>query len=116
MPMLIRKRDGTMRWCIDYRALNPATVKDNFQLPLVDDCLDTHSDSIWFSKLDANSTYWKVKIREEDRRKTAFLPNYGLFILFRLCNVPATYAQVINLVMRSLNWKTVLAILTTFLF
>ena len=114
-PVLIRKRDGTVRWCIDYRALNAATVKDNFPLPLVDDCLDTLSGSIWFSKLDANSAYWQVKIREEDRRKTAFLTKYGLFehvrMGFGLCNAPATYARVINLVMRSLNWKTVLAFL-----
>lgn len=56
-PVLIRKRDGSVRWCIDYRALNEVTVKDVFPLPLIDDCLDTLSGSIWFSKLDANSAY-----------------------------------------------------------
>ena len=114
-PVLIRKRDGTVRWCIDYRALNELTVKDNFPLPLVDDCLETLSGNMWFSKLDANSAYWQVKIKEEDRKKTAFTTKYGLFehvrMGFVLCNGPATYARVINLVLRGLNWKTVLAFL-----
>ncbi|XP_053400393.1 uncharacterized protein LOC128557241 [Mercenaria mercenaria] len=77
--VLIRKRNGTVRWCIDYRALNEKSQKDVFPLPLVDDCLDTLSGSVWFSKLDANSAYWQVPIREEDRKKTAFITKYGLF-------------------------------------
>ena len=114
-PVLIRKRDGSVRWCIDYRLLNEVTVKDVFPLPLVDDCLDTLAGSVWFSKLDANSAYWQVKIKEEDRKKTAFITKYGLFehvkMGFGLCNAPATYARVMNLVLRGLNWKTVLAFL-----
>ncbi|MCW4335780.1 MAG: RNase H-like domain-containing protein [Candidatus Thiodiazotropha endolucinida] len=114
-PVLIRKRDGSVRWCIDYRALNDVTVKDVYPLPLVDDCLDTLAGSVWFSKLDANSAYWQVKIREEDRKKTAFITRYGLFehikMGFGLCNGPASYARVMNLVLRGLNWKTVLAFL-----
>ena len=114
-PVLIRKRDGSVRWCIDYRALNDVTVKDVFPLPLVNDCLDTLSGSEWFSKLDANSAYWQIKIKPEDRKKTAFITKYGLFehvrMGFGLCNAPATYARVMNLVLRGLNWKTVLAFL-----
>ena len=67
-PVLIRKRDGSVRWCIDYRALNNVTIKDTFPLPLVEGCLDTLSGNIWFSKLDANSAYWQVKISESDRK------------------------------------------------
>ena len=114
-PVLIRKRDGSVRWCIDYRLLNEVTVKDVFPLPLVDDCLDTLAGLVWFSKLDANSAYWQVKIKEEDRKKTAFITKYRLFehvkMGFGLCNAPATYARVMNLVLRGLNWKTVLAFL-----
>jgi predicted aspartyl protease len=114
-PVLIKKRDGSVRWCIDYRALNDVTVKDVFPLPLIDDCLDTVSGSIWFSKLDANSAYWQVKIREEDRPKTAFITRYGLFehvrMGFGLCGAPATFARAMNLVLRGLTWKTVLAFL-----
>ena len=51
--VLVRKRDGTIRWCVDYRALNSVTTKDVFPLPLVDDCLDTLAGNSWFSKLDA---------------------------------------------------------------
>ena len=108
-PVLIRKRDFSVRWCIDYRALNV------FPLPLVDDCLDTFAGSIWFSKLDANSAYWQINIKPEDRHKTAFHTRYGLYehvkMGFGLCGAPATYARVMNLVMRGLNWKTVLAFL-----
>ena len=60
-PVLIRKRCGSVRWCVDYRALNALTTKDVFPLPLVDECLD-----VWYSKLDANSAYWQVKIKPED--------------------------------------------------
>ena len=83
-PVLIRKRDKSFRWCIHYRALNSVTVKDTFPLPLVDDCLDTLAGNTWFSKLDANSAYWQVKIKEEDRHKTAFVAKYGLYLFIYL--------------------------------
>ena len=114
-PVLVRKRDGTVRWCVDYRALNSVTVKDVFPLPLVDDCLDTLAGNQWFSKLDANSAYWQIKINEADRKKTAFITKYGLFehirMGFGLCNAPATYAHVMNLVLRGIMWSIVLAFL-----
>ena len=68
-PVLIRKRDGNVRWCIDYRAVNNVTIKDVFPLPLVDDCLDTLSGNVWFSKLDANSAYWQVTVKEEGAKQ-----------------------------------------------
>ena len=114
-PVLIRKRCGSVRWCVDYRALIALTIKDVFPLPLVDECLDTLAGNVWYSKLDANSAYWQVKIKPEDCSKTAFITKYGLFefarMAFGLCNSPATYARVINLVLRGLNWKVVLAFL-----
>jgi len=114
-PVLIRKADVNVRYCIDYRALNKVTVKDVFPLPLIDDCLDTLSGNVWFSKLDANSAYWQVRIDPDDRKKTAFQTKYGLYehvkMGFGLCNAPATYARVMNLVLRGLNWKPVLVFL-----
>ena len=114
-PVLIRKRCGSVRWCVDYRALNALTIKDVFPLPLVDECLDTLAGNVWYSKLDANSAYWQVKIKPEDCSKTAIITKYGLFefaeIAFGLCNSPATYTRVISLVLRGLNWKVVLAFL-----
>ena len=87
----------------------------SFPLPLVDECLDTLPGNVWYSKLDANSAYWQVKIKPEDCSKTAFITKYGLFefarMVFGLCISPATNARVINLVLRGLNWKVLLAFL-----
>ena len=114
-PVLIRKRDGSVRWCIDYRGLNKVTVKDVFPLPLIDDCLDTLAENVWFSRLDANSACWQINIKPKDRHKTAFHTRYSLFkhvkMGFGLCNAPASYARVMNLVLRGLNWKTLFAFL-----
>jgi hypothetical protein len=76
-PVLIRKRCGSVWWCVDYRALNALTTNDVFPLPLVDECLDTLAGNVWYSKLDANSAYWQVKIKPEDCSKTAFITKYG---------------------------------------
>ena len=114
-PVLIRKIDGSVRWCIDYRALNEVTVKDTFPLPLIEQCLDTLAGNAWFTKLDANSAYWQVLVSPEDRKKTAFVTKYGLFehvrMGFGMTNSPATFSRVINLVLRGLTWKLVLAFL-----
>ena len=56
-PVLIRKRDGSERWCLDFRALNNVTKKDTYPLPIIEECLDTLSGNVWFSKLNANSAY-----------------------------------------------------------
>ncbi len=114
-PVLVRKRDGNVRWCLDYRALNQVTTKDVYPLPLVEDCTDMLSGHCWFSKLDANSAYWQIRITEDDQKKTAFSTKYGLYefvkMSFGLCNAPATFSRAINFVLRGLTWKTVLAFL-----
>ena len=114
-PVLVRKRDGGVRWCIDYRRLNKVTKKDVYPLPCIEECLDTLAENTWFSKLDANSAYWQIKIRKEDREKTAFISKHGLFefvrMSFGLCNAPATFSRVMNLVLRGLTWNIALAFL-----
>ncbi|KAK3093065.1 hypothetical protein FSP39_010650 [Pinctada imbricata] len=114
-PVLIRKRDGSVRWCVDYRALNKVTKKDVFPLPLVEECLDSLSGNKWFSKLDATWGYWQVKIKDSDKCKTAFITKYGLFqfkrMPFGLCNAPATFSRVMNLVLKGLHWSIVFAFL-----
>ncbi len=114
-PVLVRKRDGSVRWCIDYRALNNVTVKDVFPLPLIEDCTDMLAGQIWFSKLDANSAYYQIRLKESDKKKTAFSTKYGLFQMVRmpfgLCNAPATYSRAMSLVLRGLTWNSVLAFL-----
>ena len=114
-PVLIRKRDGTVRYAIDYRKVNSVTKKEVYPLPLIDECIDSLAGNKWFSKLDANSAYYQVKMKEEDKQKTAFITKYGLFqftrMSFGLCNAPATYARAMQLVLRGLTWDIVLAFL-----
>ena len=76
--VLVRKKDKTKRFCIDYRKLNSATVKDAYPLPRIDDTLDTLSGSKWFSCLYLTSSYWQIKVAQEDRPKTAFSIGSGL--------------------------------------
>lgn len=80
--VLIRKRDGKVRCCIDYRKLNYATKKDVYPLSLMEECLDTLSGNVWFSKVDANSAYYQVEVSENDRDKTAFITSMACFSLF----------------------------------
>jgi hypothetical protein len=100
---------------LDYRKLNNVTRKDVFPLPLIDECLDTLTGNVWFSKLDANSTFHQIRISPKDRQKTAFITKYGLFEFMRkgfgLCNAPVTFSRAMSLVLRDLTWCIVLAIL-----
>jgi len=114
-PVLVRKKDGGVRWCLDFRKLNAVTKKDAFPLPLISDCLDALAGNTYMSTLDMASGYWQIEIRPEDREKTAFITRFGLFehrrMSFGLCNAPSTFQRAINLVLRGLTWKTVLAFL-----
>ena len=78
--VLVRKKDGSLRFCIDFRKLNSRTVKDAYNLPRVDDTIDTLIGSKYFSKLDLRSGHWQVKVDEADKHKTAFtVGNMGFF-------------------------------------
>mgnify|MGYP002716422899 CR=1 FL=1 len=76
--VLVRKKDGSIRFCVDYRKLNGVTEKDSYPLPRIDDILDQLSGNIWFSTLDLKSGYWQIKIQPEDREETAFSIGNGL--------------------------------------
>ena len=113
--VLVRKRDGPVRWCIDIRKLNDVTVKDCYPLPLLQDCIDALEGCRYFTTLDMASGYYQLEVAEEDRDKTALVTKYGLFSFrrmpFGLCNALATFSRSISLVLRGLSWKCVIAFL-----
>ena len=78
--VLVRKKDGSLRMCVDYKILNEKTIKDAFPIPRINDNFDAHSGSDWFTSLDCDMPYHQVPVAEEDKEKTAFAtPREGLF-------------------------------------
>ena len=113
--VMVKKKDGTLRCCVDYRALNQATVKDSYPLPRIDDTLDALSGSTWFSTLDMKSGYHQVKMADKDKEKTAFSAGGNLMqfrvMPFGLCNAPATFERLMERVLDGLTWKASLVYL-----
>lgn len=107
--VLVNKKDGMRRFCIDYRLLNRHTIKDCYPLPRIDDSLDRLRDARFFSKIDLTNGYWSIPIKESDKYKTAFQSHNGLFefnrMPFGLTNAPSTFQRTMNCILNKFGWK-----------
>jgi len=101
--VLVKKKDGSLRFCVDYRQLNSITIKDSYPLPLIDNCLNALAGSSWFSTLDLRSGYYNVPIAEQNRDKSAFVTRSGCYrfavMPFGLTCAPSVFQRLMDVVL-----------------
>jgi len=113
--VLVKKKDGSLRFCVDYRRLNLVTYKDSYRLPLIDNCLNALSGSSWYNTLDLRSGYYNIPIAEEDRDKSAFITRSGCYrftvMPFGLTCTPSVFQRLMDFVLCGLSYLTCLVYL-----
>ena len=110
--VLVRKKDGAWRFCVDYRKLNAVTQYDAYPLPRIDESLDALSGSQFFSTLDLVAGYWQVPLSEDAREKSTFTTRNGLrrwkVLPFGLTSGPATFQRLMEKGLQGMHWRTLL--------
>ena len=113
--VVMARKDGSLRFCVDYRKLNELTVKDTYPLPLIQSCLGAVGKAKWFSTFDLRSGYHQVVMERKDADKTTFVTRrgtYGFRVMpFGLCNAPATFQRLMDVAMSVLNLEICLVYL-----
>ena len=107
--VLVQKKDGSTRFCVDYRKVNEVTRKDAYPIPRIDENLNTLAGATFYSMLDLRNGYWEVEVDPDDQEKMAFCTPEGLFefnvMPFGLCNTPATFQRLMDSVLAGLHWR-----------
>ena len=107
--VLVPKKDNSYQFCVDYRKLNSVTKKDVYPLPRINGILDTLSGAKFFSTLDLAAGYWQIALHPETASKSAFITHRGLHefvqMPFGMCNAPATFQRLMEVVLAGLLWK-----------
>ena len=113
--VLAAKKDGTVRFCVDYRKANEVLGKPKYPLPRIDDDVDSMSGAQIFSTIDLKAAYWQIKIREADKDKLAFRTSEGCFswnvMPFGVSTAPACFQQTMDLVLAGIKWNYALVYL-----
>jgi hypothetical protein len=113
--VLVKKKNGKLRFCVDYRKLNTETRKDAYPIPRIEDMLDALRDAKWFTTLDLASGYWQVEMDPKDQDKTAFITKQGTYeftvMPFGLTNAPATFQRLMDQVLNDMLYQGVIVYL-----